>query len=115
MHCSQQCVPLAYPWVGRNRRHGAALAPPEQQTLERRQVIADPRQYDVVQLQPWPGGSEGGIKRVQGERDACASGVQCLADFLAADRKSTRLNSSHQCAARMPSSALKKKMNNTIQ
>src|SRR3546814_9721770 len=25
------------------------------------------------------------------------------------DRKSTRLNSSHQCAARMPSSALKKK------
>src|SRR3546814_2279605 len=27
-----------------------------------------------------------------------------------ADRKSTRLNSSHQCAARMPFSALKKKL-----
>src|SRR3546814_3451117 len=30
-----------------------------------------------------------------------------------ADRKSTRLNSSHQCATRMPSSASKKHKNNT--
>src|SRR3546814_10525766 len=31
---------------------------------------------------------------------------------LAEDRKSTRLNSSHQCASRMPTSACKKKVNN---
>src|SRR3546814_6791688 len=31
--------------------------------------------------------------------------------LLSADRKSTRLNSSHQCASRMPSSACKKNNN----
>src|SRR3546814_6232979 len=31
------------------------------------------------------------------------------------DRKSTRLNSSHECASRMPSSACKKKSNNAKQ
>src|SRR3546814_10780076 len=30
-------------------------------------------------------------------------------EFIGGDRKSTRLNSSHSCAARMPSSARKKK------
>src|SRR3546814_6252166 len=36
-----------------------------------------------------------------------AAGVACGIEPV--DRKSTRLNSSHQCATRMPSSALKKK------
>src|SRR3546814_7840720 len=37
--------------------------------------------------------------------------TRCAEDILLAreDRKSTRLNSSHQCASRMPSSACKKK------
>src|SRR3546814_9399591 len=35
------------------------------------------------------------------------TGIRKIGEF--ADRKSTRLNSSHSCASRMPSSALKKK------
>src|SRR3546814_8149075 len=44
-------------------------------------------------------------------------GPQDLVDvrrLVAPDRKSTRLNSSHSCASRMPSSACKIKYNNSI-
>src|SRR3546814_7611204 len=42
---------------------------------------------------------------------ACAPDSRRTGPNRSADRKSTRLNSSHQCAYRMPSSARKKKHN----
>src|SRR3546814_7765383 len=41
--------------------------------------------------------------------DALVAAERRIEKRIAADRKSTRLNSSHQCASRMPSSACKKK------
>src|SRR3546814_10744033 len=55
-------------------------------------------------------GAEGGIaKFIYGQtaamsaRDATVIGVAALAIAVATDRKSTRLNSSHYCASRLPS------------
>src|SRR3546814_5640427 len=44
----------------------------------------------------------GALGAFEHDREAAAVAADC---GLAADRKSTRLNSSHQCASRMPSSA----------
>src|SRR3546814_5616599 len=45
------------------------------------------------------------------ESEAIAFSNQRLVTILVQDRKSTRLNSSHYCATRMPSSACNKKLN----
>src|SRR3546814_4997157 len=45
------------------------------------------------------------LGRVDGERAFLAETYDPQHSALAGDRKSTRLNSSHQCAARMPSPA----------
>src|SRR3546814_8782191 len=50
-----------------------------------------------------------------GEDNPAGIGVRLPVAIPAIDRKSTRLNSSHSCASRMPSSACKKKKKNIDQ
>src|SRR3546814_3545266 len=56
---------------------------------------------------PEPGVVRDVFARLQAAAEGAAQGTGTSVVFEP-DRKSTRLNSSHQCASRMPSSALKK-------
>src|SRR3546814_10619098 len=61
-----------------------------------------------------PCGGENSIGRRNGDWDISRSFHDCW-NNCRGDRKSTRMNSSHTCASRMPSSARKKKQDKTRQ
>src|SRR3546814_8248758 len=79
-----------------------ASLPPVMSTPEIRVPCAEDRKWKVVEaIRARQSVAGTAIDAIDGVRVRQGSGWW----LLRADRKSTRLNSSHQCAARMPSSA----------